>query len=209
MSNQKRLRPSGERRARLRHPAEPNMMGLLASESREITKHPPGETLLERPSCHVSPGETICSPACLQTHGRNRCNMGPGRGPGAPTIEQKSVPGPSWDNPWRHREGRKHLWSVPEASWGIPGVPRQRPGGSPSDPGTPKRTPGGAQERAEASKIDAKWRRGAKKTCLFHATRSRSIVGAISCRFWSIFGVFAKSANPLKHRKLRCFVRVG
>ena len=134
MSNQKRLRPSGERRARLRHPVEPNMMGLLASESREITKHPPGETLLERPSCHVSPGETICSPACLQTHGRNRCKMGPGRGPGAPTIEQKSVPGPSWDTPWRHRECRKHLGSVPEASWGIPGVPRQRPKGSPSAP---------------------------------------------------------------------------
>ena len=125
----------------MRHPVEPNMMGLLASESREITKHPPGETLLERPSCHVSPGETICSPACLQTHGRNRCKMGPGRGPGAPTIEQKSVPGPSWDTPWRHRECRKHLGSVPEASWGIPGVPRQRPGGRRVTPGRQKGHP--------------------------------------------------------------------
>ena len=124
----------------------------------------------------------------------NREKIGPGTFLGHPMVPQ------------RVREASR------ERPGGILGHPRRAratPGGSPSDPGTPKRTPGGAQERAEASKIDAKSRRGAKKTCLFHATRSRSIVGAISCRFWSIFGVFAKSANPPKHRKLRCFVRVG
>ena len=196
MSKQKRLRPSGERRARLRHPVEPNMMGLLASESREITKHPPGETLLERPSCHVSPGETICSPACLQTHGRNRCKMGPGRGPGAPTIEQKSVPGPSWDTPWRHRECRKHLGSVPEASWGIPGVPRQRPGGRRVTPGRQKGHPAAPRSAPRRPKSTPSHVGERKK----HVCFTRLAHEALSERFLVDFGrssAFSQSLRTL------------
>ena len=41
MSNQSRLRPFGECRCRFGHPAVSNLVGLIASEPREITEHPP------------------------------------------------------------------------------------------------------------------------------------------------------------------------
>ena len=129
----------------------------------------------------------------------NQTKIGPGRGPGASKIESKSVPGPSRDAPWRPRASRRHLGSVSGASWGVPGAPRERPGGHQGHPGTPKSAPGSVQERAEATKIEAKSRPGVKKSSFVHATRLQRIVRAIFRRFWSNLGLFANSANPLKY----------
>ena len=88
---------------------------------------------------------------------------------------------------------------VLDASWDVPGASRERPESPQRRPRTPKRAPGEIWERAEANKIDAKSRPGAKKSSLFHAARSRSAVGAIFRRFRSIFGFSAESANPRKY----------
>ena len=113
------------------------------------------------------------------TVARCRAQIGPGRGPGAPKIESKSVPGPSRDAPWRPRASRRHLGSVSGASWGVPGAPREHPGGHQGHPGTPKSAPRSVRERAEATKIDARSRPRAKKLRIFCASRSESIVGVI------------------------------
>ena len=138
-------------------------------------------------------------PARLQNECENRAKIGPGRGPGAPKIESKSVPGRSRDAPWRPRASWKHHGSFSGASRDVPGSPRERPGGHQRHPGTPKRAPGSVQERAEATKIDAKSRPGAKKSSFGRATWLQRSVEANFRRFLSIFGFFAKSANPPKY----------
>ena len=115
---------------------------------------------------------------------------------GAPKIDSKSVSGPSRRAPWCPRASPERLGSVSGAPRGIPGTPRERPERPQRHPKTPKRAPRSARERAEATKIDAKSHPGAKKPSFSRAARSRSIVGAMFYRFWSIFGVSAKSANP-------------
>ena len=135
----------------------------------------------------------------LATVARCRAQIGPGRGLGAPKIESKSVPGRSRDAPWRPRASWKHHGSFSGASRDVPGSLRERPGGDQRHPRMPKRTPGSVQERAEATKIDAKSRPGAKKSSFGRATWLQRSVEANFRRFLSIFGFFAKSANPPKY----------
>ena len=118
---------------------------------------------------------------------------------GAPKIDPKSILGRSRDASWRPRASRRRLRSVSGASRGVPGAPRECPGGHQGHPGTPKSAPGSVQERAEATKIDAKSGPGAKKSSFGRATCLQRIVEAIVRRFLSIFGFFAKSANPPKY----------
>ena len=66
-------------------------------------------------------------------------------------------------------------------------------------PGTPERATWIAWERAEATKIDAKSRPGAKKSSFGRATWLQRSVEANFRRFLPIFGFFAKSANPPKY----------
>ena len=115
---------------------------------------------------------------------------------GAPKIDSKSLLGPSRETPWRARASRRRLRSVPGASRSVPGALRECPKGRQGRPGTPEITPWSARERAEATKIDAKSRPGAEKSSFLRAAHSQSIVGAIFCRFLSIFTFSAKSANP-------------
>ena len=96
------------------------------------------------------------------------------------------------------------LSGVPERPWRLSGHSRSAPDmdnwESPQRrPRTPKRAPGKVQERAEATKIDAKSRPGAKKSSFGRATWLQRSVEANFRRFLSIFGFFAKSANPPKY----------
>ena len=109
------------------------------------------------------------------------------------------MPEPSWDTPWHPGASRRRLGSVSGASRGVPGAPRERPGGHQGHPGAPKSAPGSVQERAEATKIDAKSRPGAKKSRFGRATWLQRSVEANFRRFLSVFGFFAKSANPPKY----------
>ena len=135
----------------------------------------------------------------IENHRQNRSKINAGRGAGAPKIESKSLPGPSRDAPWHPRASGRRLGSASGAPRGVPGAPRERPESLPGHPGTPERATGSAQERAEATKIDAKRRPGAKKSSCSRAVCLRSDVGSIFRRFSSIFGFFAKSANPPKY----------
>ena len=53
---------------------------------------------------------------------------------------------------------------ISEASRGVPGGSQSRPGDPQGRPRAPERAPGSAQERTEATKIDAKSRPGSKKS---------------------------------------------
>ena len=63
-------------------------------------------------------------------------------------------------------------------------------------PGVQKRTPNSTRIDAAGTKIDAKWALEAKKTNFVTQLPQVSVLGC----FLSIFGVFAKSAKPLKYR---------
>ena len=100
----------------------------------------------------------------------------------------------------------------------VPGTSRERPGAFPGrsrrDPrafperqGAPRDTKKVSQERPGVRRNDLNRRRvasGSSKNVAFardsSAKRARRAFEAIYRRFWSIFGVFAKRANPLKYR---------
>ena len=106
---------------------------------------------------------------------------------GAPKIDSKSVPGASRDVPWRPRASRWRLGSVLGASRGVLGAPRERPETLRGRPGRPERAPGSVRERAEATKIDAKSRPGAKKSSFCRAAPSQSLLRAVFRRFRVVF----------------------
>ena len=150
-----------------------------------------------------SPAESI------DNHRENPSKIDAGRSPGAPKIDPKSVPRPSWGAPWRQRASRRRLGSVSGASWGVPGAPWERPESPQGRPETPGRAPESVRERAEATKIDAESRPQAKTPSFFRSARSRSVVGPIFRRFSSVFGFSAKPANPLKYCACQQKQRVG
>ena len=152
-------------------------------------------TLVQEPSLRHQTIEEIRR----QNQCQNRSELLPEWCPRRP----KSVPEPSWSTPrqpWstprqpRSSQGRSGACparpgTTPRVSWEHPGSPQGRAG-------TPEKALGSTQKRFEAAKIDAKSRPGAEKSSFLCAVRSRSIVGAIFCRFSSIFAFSAKSANP-------------
>ena len=65
-----------------------------------------------------SPAESI------ENHRENPSKIDAGRGPGAPTIDPKSVPRPSWGAPWRQRAFRRRLGSVLGRPQRTPAAPK-------------------------------------------------------------------------------------
>ena len=125
-----------------------------------------------------------------KTRRENRSEIGPGTGAGAPKIDSKSCR----DLPGTPRGAQERPGSVSGASRGVPGTPRaQRPESPQRHPGTPKRTPGSATRRPKSTPSRTRER---QKIEFSRAARSRSIVGAMFRRCWSIFGFSAKSVNP-------------
>ena len=108
----------------------------------------------------------------IENHRDNRSKIDPWRGPGAPKIDPKSVPGPSRDTPWRPRVSRRYLGSASGAPQGVPGAPQERPESHQGHAGTPERAPGSVRQRTKATKIDAKSRPGATNSNFWRAARS-------------------------------------
>ena len=109
-------------------------------------------------------------PAKRRQSTRTSIQILPERGSGASQIDSKSIPGHSRDAPWRPRASGGRLGNNPGASRGVPGVSQSGPGDPQGHPRAPERAPGSAQERTEATKIDAKLRPATKKS--FYLWRS-------------------------------------
>ena len=104
------------------------------------------------------------------------------------------------------RASPAHSCSVLGACWDHPRRAAGAPGGSPSSlkvgPERQNGLPGLSRSvlgPPNLTKIDAKFRPGAKKTRLFRATSSKTIFAAMFQRFLSVFGFFVECLNLQKY----------
>ena len=111
----------------------------------------------------------------------------------------KSLQGHSRASPTHSGSVLGACWDHPRRAVGAPGgsprslkVARERQNGR---PGLSRSVPG----PLNLTKIDAKFRPGAKKTRLFRATSSKILFAAMFQRFLSVFGLFVECLNLQKY----------